>query len=221
MFRWLQHCMKGCSKLERLDFIVQTAFKWACLKVSMSAVAEAVLCYRSLDNRAPKPITPMVGSDPCCTALLVPVHTSVGLCWEAAEWSKVIRSLNTPQLVSPRADKFVCRSVQLPRSLWLHKPCVTRTGGVGWCWLEVQRTWEALRHQSSRGCQWRNTLSADHLFADLLSAKCLHQNSNWSKTSCERHPWLAEGSFWCDFERIKQRLMSCSLHGWSVYKLKM
>jgi len=42
--------MKGCSKLERLDFVEQTAFNSAYLKVTVSAVAEAViLSYRSLD----------------------------------------------------------------------------------------------------------------------------------------------------------------------------
>lgn len=46
MFRGLQHYMTGCSKLERLAFVEQTACNSAYLKVTTSAVAETLLSTR-------------------------------------------------------------------------------------------------------------------------------------------------------------------------------
>lgn len=79
--------MKGCSKLERLDFAEQTVCNSAYLKVTMSAEAETVLlCYKGLDTTIefPSPLhlwwVPIPAVLPC-----IPVPIPVGLCCGVAE----------------------------------------------------------------------------------------------------------------------------------------
>lgn len=76
MFRGLQHYMKGCSKLERLDFAEQTVCNSAYLKVTMSAEAETVLlCYKGLDTTREFPSHYTCGGFPfllCCPVCQCP-----------------------------------------------------------------------------------------------------------------------------------------------------
>lgn len=183
--------MKGCSRLERLDFVEQTAFNSGYLKVTVSAAGWG--CHFMLQDfkwqcqlgEFPNPSLPWW----VCTLFVLTPCASTSTCGSVLyeSWVMWVRNARKHSLPHLRGY-FLSTSVQWYRSLRPHTLAEQeqRVGDRGGC---------SVGHggiPAVGAVRWCGVQSAGRVFAALLSAS-LHQNSQWSKTRCEGHYWLAEG----------------------------
>lgn len=196
--------MKGCSRLERLDFVEQTAFNSGYLKVTVSAAGWG--CHFMLQDfkwqcqlgEFPNPSLPWW----VCTLFVLTPCASASTCGSVLykSWVMWVRNARKHSLPHLWGYFFIHISSVIQVS---EAPYAGRTGAEGW-W---RRGGCSVGHggiPAVGAVRWCGVQSADRVFAALLSAS-LHQNSQWSKTRCEGHCWLAE--------RVTERVIL--LHFWN------
>lgn len=180
--------MKGCSRLERLDFVEQTAFNSGYLKVTVSAAGWG--CHFMLQDfkwqcqlgEFPNPSLPWW----VCTLFVLTPCASASTCGSVLyeSWVMWVRNARKHSLPHLRGY-FLSTSDQWYRSLRPHTLAEQEWRvGVTERWMFCGMFCGPWGDPSSGCCEvvW---------FAALLPAS-LHQNSQWSKTRCEGHCWLAE-----------------------------